>query len=288
MVCESLTPTVVFVDRLVVVGAGCWPVADRGQGARHLRYLGEYIQIHQAVLVDVGLHLELDPHVPVVEIGDRVARRIEPRARGVGDVRADEHLRLLVIQGEELGRGEHFRPVVGGKGLHKGLDARERYPADGDVGPHDPDIEPGLQGAQGGCRGVRRDARGKGDQRAARRGVSADNIAADDLCAVLRSADKPFDAQGLCLVEGQFYDRRLHEHLGPERVDLVHDPPDLFHVFRRRADEQRVRGGVGGDEDLLLWGLRLLPLGEQGLQCLGEVGRARMLHVIDLDPGELP
>src|SRR5208337_4369944 len=37
--------------------------SDRGEGSRHLCYLGEYIQIHQAVFVDVGFHLELDPHV---------------------------------------------------------------------------------------------------------------------------------------------------------------------------------------------------------------------------------
>ena len=163
----------------------------------------------------------------------------------------------------------------------------KRHPAEVDVAPYHADIESGLQGAEGGCGLIRRDPRGQGHEGAAGGGIGADDVAAEDLGAGIRPADEPFDAQGLRLIEGHFDDCRLDEHLGPVGVDLGHDAPDLLHLFGRRADEQRVGRRVGGDEDLFSWGLRLLPLREQGLQCFRKVGRVRVLHVVDFDPGEL-
>jgi hypothetical protein len=74
-----------------------------------------------------------------------------------------------------------------------------------------------------------------------------------------------FEREGLAFRKRHLYDGRLDEHLRLEGIDLLHDPPDLTEVLGRRADEQAVRRRVGGDEDLLLRGLGLLALRQEGL-----------------------
>src|SRR5512143_1581775 len=183
--------------------------------------------------------LALDGVVDDARVGG--GQRVPRLARHEGDVLADDDLGLLVVEGEQVRRGEDVDVVPSlGRAQHRRQGGNLRPVREGHGSGDPPGDQPGppederVPGREGGEQLVHVPGEvevGTADHRPVPAGRDAPELRAE----VPR------------LVEGDLHDDRLDVYLAAADVELLDDPQQRLVVVRRRDDDQGVGRLVGCD-----------------------------------------
>src|SRR5690606_25330683 len=242
------------------------PGGQGGAGGDGGDFLFDF-QAQGGALVDVRGDLQGDADVLAFDGGEGVAG-----ARGVGGVGAGleghvlahQDLCLLVVQGQQAGRGQQVALAVG---RQRGDQRAEAVGAQADDGAVRQAFRQGLlllQALQQGADG--------------QAGVA--EVHSAHAAATAARVDGPLHAQGIGNVPGYLDDGRLYQHLGAGNVQLAHDGLQGADSFRLGQQDQGVQALVGADQHVLLAraaiaafrrGQPLGQLAEGGGQGLGVV-----------------
>src|SRR6185312_8625096 len=261
------------------------------------------LELHRIAFVDVRRDLEDGAHFLALNGLEGAGGAGDARggigvgARDQRDFLRDLHLGLLVVHGDQRGRGNDVAAAVAAQRLNQRGKARAGidHAADGDRGA----------GADGGT------GDGRGDARGARGGAAADDGRGqvhdagagpgkiDDAGrnrGVALSEQQPLHAQIRTLVDVHLDDEGLDLYLRAANVELVDHRHQRFHDLGGRRDDERIGCDVRPDGDAGIdirgagWGstrrrgsaLRLGGGGGLALELVGDLFRIGIAQVAHL------
>ena len=241
MMLPSSTSTFDSIERLVVVG----PLTLFTVEATDARDLLEDLHLDRAGLADLRAHAQRQADVLALDGLERVdgvgvAAGVGVLAGDEGHVLADDDLGFLVVQRQQVRRGQHVALAVAGQ--EAGQEAQHVLAVVA-VAVADAEVE-----AAGGPR--RRVAGRQADRQvddvgAAQARVGADH--ADVAVAAAADAGLPLDAELGRLVGVDLDDQAFDQHLRAAAVEPVDHRAQLPVERLGRADDQRVGGRIGLD-----------------------------------------